>query len=733
MRTLLIDNYDSYTFNLFQLLAEVNQEEPLVVRNDTHTWAELTQHPIDNIVISPGPGHPGVDRDFGVCADAIRQTSVPLLGVCLGHQGLAQVYGGTVSHAPRQMHGRTSLIKHNGNGLFAGLPQDFVAVRYHSLCVLNVPQRLEATAWADDGVVMALRHRTHPRFGLQFHPESICTEHGRALLINFREISCAHRRGSPHTPNSKAATPAPPQPSRYALTKRELKQFIEPEAAFMELYARAPLAFWLDSSRAERPLSRFSYMGDASGPLSAGVEYALQRNELTVRQGDTTKTLSQDIFSYLGDQLAARRCDRDDLPFDFCSGFVGYLGYELKGLCGAPAPLASEWPDAQLIFADRLVVFDHQERTVYLVALTPRADPEAARAWFDETADRLEVLGSMPPMPPMPPPTPPMTPALPPSQDVTFQLRQSREEYLESIRRAQQLIADGHTYEVCLTNELSTPVAPEPLLLYRLLRRTNPAPYAAYLRFGDRVVLSCSPERYLKIDREGRIEAKPIKGTAARSAHAGLDAEQAERLRHSEKDRAENLMIVDLLRNDLGSVSEVGSVAVPTLMQIETYETVHQLVSTITGQLRHDRDVIDCIRASFPGGSMTGAPKLRTMEIIDALERRPRGVYSGTIAALGVNGTADMNIVIRTVALDHSGARIGAGGAIVAASDPAAEFDEMLLKADVIMQTIALASTGRIDAYRLSGPQAEPQPLPGAVPQSAPAREPALSAQPTVG
>jgi para-aminobenzoate synthetase len=707
--TLLIDNYDSYTYNLFQLLADINGEEPIVVCNDAHAWEELAQKRFDNIVLSPGPGHPGVPGDFGVCAEVIRRTQVPLLGVCLGHQGLAHTSGGIVASAPQQMHGYTSHIRHNGKGLFAGLPQDFAAVRYHSLCVTAVPRRLEATAWAEDGVVMALRDRWRPSFGVQFHPESICTEHGHAMLKNFREVTRDKPRGTNgiarrSVRGARAIAPGPPGPSlpatvQHAVIARKVEDFVDPERVFQELFGSAPVAFWLDSSRAELPLSRFSFMGDASGPLSQVVTYDVGRNELTICKAGAQQSLRADIFTYIKDELDVHRCDCPDLPFDFCDGFVGYLGYELKALCGASSAYTSDWPDAHVIFADRLVAFDHEQRSIYLVALTSPSTTASAHTWIEETVRRLGRINSLPARDPEPAPHP---------APVTFQMHRSRDEYIEAIRCAQELIARGETYEVCLTNEISTEASPDPLLLYRLLRRTNPAPYAAYLKLDGRAVLSCSPERYLRIDRDGAVEAKPIKGTAPRSPQADVDRARAEALRVSDKDRAENLMIVDLLRNDLGRVCQVGTVSVPALMEIETYETVHQLVSTITGRLRTDVDAIDCVRASFPGGSMTGAPKLRTMEIIDALEGRARGVYSGTIAALGVNGTADMSIVIRTIAIDGDGARIGAGGAIVAASDPIAEYDEMRLKAHVLTETIALACTGHPYHYTYALDRDEP-------------------------
>ena len=177
MKTLVIDNYDSSTYNLFQLIAEANGEEPSVVRNDGATWSDLAGGDYDNIVISPGPGRPDRPKDFGVCADAIREAEVPLLGVCLGHQGVGFLSGGEVIHAPEVMHGRLSAVYHDDSALFAGIPQGFQAVRYHSLCVAEpLPEELEGTAWASDGVLMGAAHRTRPVWGVQFHPESISTE-----------------------------------------------------------------------------------------------------------------------------------------------------------------------------------------------------------------------------------------------------------------------------------------------------------------------------------------------------------------------------------------------------------------------------------------------------------------------------------------------------------------------------------------------------------------------------
>lgn len=190
MKTLLIDNYDSFTFNLYQFISEINKEEPIVIYNDQMDWRDVRKLPFDNIVISPGPGRPEKESDFGICRHALQQKSIPLLGICLGHQGLGYLYGSKIVHASEVMHGRLSPIFHNQLELFEGIPQGFSAVRYHSLIVSNnIPDILEKTAWTKDGIIMGLKHRCYPLWGVQFHPESIGTEHGKCLLKNFRDIS----------------------------------------------------------------------------------------------------------------------------------------------------------------------------------------------------------------------------------------------------------------------------------------------------------------------------------------------------------------------------------------------------------------------------------------------------------------------------------------------------------------------------------------------------------------
>ncbi len=726
IRTLLIDNYDSYTYNLFQLIATVNGAEPVVMTNSSALVPEWLDY-FDNVVISPGPGHPGEQRDFGISADVIARSGIPVLGVCLGHQGIAAGEGAIVSPAPRARHGHLTRVRHNGDVLFEGIPQDFVAVRYHSLCVPeNLPGALEPIAWAEDGVVMALRHRSRPLWGVQFHPESVATHFGAEFMVNFKNLTArflagreqpAHLAPMPGRPArswepvpgrpARSWEPVPGRPARswepvpgrpagswepvplpasapvpaarpasYRLQVRVLDHAVDTEAAFTRLFASSRVAFWLDSARAEPGLARFSFLGDATGPLAETVAYRVDERAVAVHTASGTTRVPGTIFDYLEHALASRSVDGPALPFDFQCGYAGYFGYELKADCGSPNAHRADTPDAMWIFADRMIAVDHEEGKTYLLALddtTPRTE-SAAQAWLIRTTATLEAL--RPELPDLS-----RGPADVAEEAVNGLLVRDRDQYLADIAACKRKLLAGESYEICLTNSVRMPATEDGYSFYRRLRRVNPAPYGAYLKLDGVIVACSSPERFLRVDRTRIVESKPIKGTERRGRTPAEDERLRAELTASAKTRAENLMIVDLIRNDLGRVCEVGSVHVPRLMATESYETAHQLVSTVRGRLRGDASVVDCVRACFPGGSMTGAPKLRTLEIIDSLETEARGVYSGAIGFLGCNQTADLNIVIRTAVLADSEWRLGAGGAIVLDSDPVAEYAEMVLKA----------------------------------------------------
>ena len=463
------------------------------------------------------------------------------------------------------------------------------------------------------------------------------------------------------------------QPDQYpTLHVRALDFEITPEAAYPVIAAGARYAYWLDSAREESPMSRVSYVGVV--PHWAAVLRIENARE-------ATNTTPWDAL----DTALASMPEPDDiaeLPEGLRGGYVGYFGYEARaalhpGRIGYTPRHTAQTPDSLWMPAVRYLVYEHETRRAWLLGdepwlekIEPRLRELARDSWREIPGDNAHDGDK------------------PLSQHVEHLLFEAPdcESYCADIERAQWHIYEGNSYEVCLSAESTArvehPLTPDQLFeLYRTQRKHNPAPYAAYLRCGDFSVLSSSPERFLMVDTHGNAETKPIKGTCPRGANPQDDAAAAHWLQHDAKTRAENLMIVDLLRNDLSTVSDPASVQVPVLMGVESYATVHQLVSTVTARLKTEISAVHAGAACFPGGSMTGAPKPSTMNIIEDLEARPRGVYSGALGFFSADGGANLSIVIRTlVAHDNGLITLAAGGAIVADSDPNAEYEEMLTK-----------------------------------------------------
>jgi para-aminobenzoate synthetase len=697
MKTLLVDNHDSYTYNVFHLLAAASGEEPKVVNNDAVSWRVLTRMDFDAIVLSPGPGHPSRWHDFGVCRDILRHSEVPVFGICLGHQGIGNLLEGDVRRAPMAMHGRLSRVNHEGKGLFKDVPQGFSVVRYHSLAITSPPgPEGRIVAWADDGVVMGVEHTSRPIWGVQFHPESISTEYGLKIAQNFFELAAGYQR--PQRPAGRATiAPRFGKPPRQEsqreggeleLRMRTLEGEAPTEHVYEELFAGHDPSFWLDSADAPTWLAQCSYMGTTAGAERCFVSYDVDATEVAVNRGGVESVERKSIFDFLQKEMERIEVDPPEgIDRGLVGGYVGYLGYELKADCGSPNVHSSDLPDAALMLANRVVAVDHTKGKTYLFALGRPEDPEAD-LWLDD-AEQLVARAIA-----EPPPERPLADPLDPGGHVTFHSGRGRERYLADIAKSKAEMLAGESYEVCLTDQFSTDASPEPFELYRQLRRSNPSPFAAFLRFGEYAVVSSSPERFLSVDRDRQVMARPIKGTVSRVEDVEENAARRQALEEDEKTYAEHLMIVDLLRNDLGVVCDLESVEVPHLMVVEGYATVYQMVSTIVGRLEDGRTPVDCVRATFPGGSMTGAPKERTMEIIDDLEEEARGVYSGSIGYFGADGSTDLNIVIRTIVMRPGRTTIGAGGAIVMQSDPEEEFDEILLKAKAPMAAIARTVTG---------------------------------------
>ena len=487
-------------------------------------------------------------------------------------------------------------------------------------------------------------------------------------------------------------------------------------ALFQSLYGTSPNAVWLDSSnagaaaaaagqeegtepeaRTAAERSRFSIMADDAGTFG---QFVTHRAGISlVSTGSATAKVPGPFFRWL-DTVWGRRAVRtpDGYPGEFTLGWLGCLGYELKRETGG-SDLSAPTPDAALIFAGRAVVLDHAGGAAWLLAL----EASDAGEWLARARAAVEAAGSGAPAAILGP-----APETGGSTDVmlaappAFRSRDTGAEYREKITAAQHQIAQGNTYEVCLTTTLEARVPEhslDPWTTYLALRRRNPAPFASYLRLGNLAVASTSPERFLKIASDGGMRAEPIKGTRRRAADPQEDQLLREDLAASLKDRAENIMIVDLLRNDLSHFAEPGSVTVSRLCAIESYATVHQMVSTIDARLLPGAPRAEAVAACFPAGSMTGAPKISTMAILDGLEAGPRGLYSGAIGYFSLNAAADLAVAIRTLVVSAEGdgtaeLSLGVGGAITSDSVPDDEYEEIRTKAYGVLSTLGSVFPG---------------------------------------
>lgn len=366
-------------------------------------------------------------------------------------------------------------------------------------------------------------------------------------------------------------------------------------------------------------------------------------------------------------------------PLPFYGGAIGAFSYDLKDQLEFLPKCAVrdiEFPDIWLGFYDWAVVFDHGESAVWFVVSPWANDPELLNNRIFELveASRRGVDAGEPKRREVMP---------------AFDTNMTKEQYLNAIGRVKEYIRNGDIYQVNYTQRFHTTLEGSALELYGKVRTVNPAPFAAWMDIGEFQVVSASPERFVRLTGDV-IETRPIKGTRPRGKTAAEDEANRAELLASEKDQAELLMIVDLERNDLGRIAKTGTVAVTELFKLETYATVFHLVSTVKARIREGLDAVDCIRATFPGGSITGAPKIRAMEIIDELEPTARNLYTGSIGYIGYNGDLDLNIVIRTILCKGNDAWFQVGGGIVWDSDPELEYEECLHKAKGQISALSL-------------------------------------------
>lgn len=617
-------------------------------------------------------------------------------------------------------HGLTSPIEHDGTGLFEGVGR-VDAVRYHSLHAVLRGEEMVPLAWARDEngrVLMAVKHRCRPFYGVQYHPESVCTEGGAEVVGNFWRMAGEWNRGRGRRvvglpggwvggveERSLLVGQVEWEGGRQEVRRGEVRtkvvgtRGLEVGRVCEMLGVEGSDEFvLLDSAAAP---GRWSIIGVLTPGVTRTVRYCVGDEHATlgwvgksaVEKVELQQTYEGSIWRFLAKFMDARKAvgGREESPF--WGGLVGYFNYEV-GVASLDVPLlpregttTQNRPDVNLAFAERSIVIDSHTGRVYIQTLLPKATDNG---WLEDMKLRITQEDDIVITPfSTPPPRSPTTPTPPSPPTIT---PPNKTHYLSAIHTAQHHLSLGNSYELCITAQTTIhhplTTTPHPWHLYTALRTRNPAPYAAYLRLGPTTLLSSSPERFLSWSRTGICQLRPIKGTVRKTPTTTLAS--ATSTLNTPKERAENLMIVDLIRHDLHRVAG-NSVCVRKLMGVEEYSSVYQLVSVIEGTLQGEMTGFDVLAGSLPPGSMTGAPKKRSVELLQGLEKGERGVYAGVAGYWSVCGGGDWSVVIRSAVREEGERewvdgvecevwRIGAGGAITALSVPEEEWEEMETK-----------------------------------------------------
>nr|POF17769.1 putative aminodeoxychorismate synthase [Quercus suber] len=727
---LFIDAYDSFTNNIIALLHErlsasvttikINDER--FVLNDDGFYKFLQG--FDAVVAGPGPGHPANSEDIGLIGKLWHLPSpliVPVLGVCLGFQSLGLAYGAKVERLHEPRHGMITCVKHCNNDIFE-TTGDLVATQYHSLHVrignkiddfwtpAPACKELVPLAWDFDDVrngpiLMAVRHLEKPFWGVQFHPESVCTNVEAQHMIErwakavqtwnalklVREKPLSRALKSRTIPRTSEVTDSASGVTAESISVEsiavELNASMTPASIVEALCCDCePLLLesgTLNGNPVNPETGRYSIIG-LQDRSSLEISYSTANHHLCISQSGevfmTKKAPIDEVFNVLEDFMKARRATNGPKAIPFWGGLIGYLSYEagLETIEVAPSNAHVARPDVFFIFVERSIVVDHRSGLAYIQTLR-----EDDSKWIAAVREKLAMLPSSLTIPKLPT-------SLQPSTVIS---QPSKTEYCRQVELCQSYLRAGSSYELCLTDESTVKNSATPWDIYLQLRRNNPAPFGAYLRLRCIDVIGSSPERFLSWDREGACQFRPIKGTVKKTPE--MTRQKAEEVLSSPKEKAENLMIVDLIRHDLHGVPGIHNLQTPTLMSVEEYPSVFQLVSVISGNLPTCHSRFSALSRSLPPGSMTGAPKKRSCELLQQLERgRARGLYSGVLGYFDVGGGGDFSVVIRTAFKwtnkeeEQDVWRVGAGGAVTILSESEAEWEEMCAKRERLMNVL---------------------------------------------
>ncbi|PQQ65652.1 hypothetical protein B9R14_01945 [Acetivibrio saccincola] len=725
MRLLLIDNYDSFTYNVYQYLRELGHDV-YVFRNDKITLDDIREMSPDAIFLSPGPGTPA---DAGICIPVIKEFAgkISIFGICLGHQAIGEAFGAVVSHAKTLMHGKTSIIKPLKKGVMKEFDKEFVATRYHSLAIVKetLPDCLEITCESDDGEIMGVVHKVYNIEGVQFHPESVLTVEGKRILQCFLErTSKLIQTCSDNTKKIKQIN----------LLKSNIRQF--EQDTFMNIYQYTHKITISES--VYQMFRRIAYsigtdkvflLESAYGPdidctktiigLFPSFEIKLDNKKLIVdsdceniksvlkkiigkvyREDNGVFDIDNDRFSNVFNVISKsiNQVNMHDLDIMINNGLVGYFGYEylhyIENVPRKPKNVLN-LPDVHLKYFQVLIEVEYNSKEVLIIE--NRIENREIEG-LDEVISLIKNGKDKNSTDDF---------RLQETDQSTFENEKcemvvksniTKERFFDIVAKAKKYIYDGDIFQVQLGQRLTVEGTNiEALDLYDKLRKINPSPYMFFWDSKEYKLIGDSPELQLRIEN-GEVMIRPIAGTSKGKGHDEISRNNIiEKLKNDAKENAEHIMLVDLARNDIGIMAIPGTVAVTQLMSVEEFSHVFHLTSTVVGRLNKGLNSMEVFEATFPAGTLTGAPKVRAMEIISELESEIRGPYGGAFGFFDFNGNIVSSIIIRTVLKMGEKLYLQASAGIVADSIDENEWMETIYKMKATYTAIEELHTRRFE------------------------------------
>lgn len=698
IKILLIDNYDSFTFNVYQYLLELKYDV-ICIRNDKITVSDIKKMDLGAIFISPGPGNP---QSAGICLEVVKFFSgkIPIFGICLGHQIIGEAFGGKVTYANQLFHGKTSKIVSNRLGIFNDFPKEFIATRYHSLIVEKetLPDCFDITCETEAGEIMGLKHKEYEIEGVQFHPESIMTQSGMKMLKNFLDRINLKKCETRITRNTEPVIHSDTSKQidkvgivQYGKKEKLNTDFINVYKALRKKFGLASCCLF-DSVNGPEIDCGNSYIG-----LFPEFELIVDNHKMKIKseskflkdkfennfcelfdiekqEYDLEKKCFSDIFPIIAEMFKENK--QHDFKTNFSNGLMGIFSYEylhyIEDIVDKNERVLN-FPDIHLKYFSCVIEYNPKKNEILIIDNIFPTQEYKNIDIMQSVNDYIEC-----------------------NEKYTFKLGNidflhsnvEEREYYQKVKKAKEYIKSGDIFQIQLGRRLNIKQNINPFEIYEKLRKVNPSPYMFFWEDSTYQLISNSPELQLRVE-DGNVIIRPIAGT---SKGKGTNREEAEfyrkDLENNPKERAEHIMLVDLARNDIGRVADVGSVSVTTLMKSEEFSHVFHLISSVEGKVSKNINTMKLFESTFPAGTLTGAPKVRAMEIINELEDEERGPYGGAMGFFEFNGNIVSSIIIRTILKKEENLYLHASAGIVADSKDYLEWEEIQHKTEAIKQVL---------------------------------------------